>query len=114
MKASLNYLLNQIPGATSNQWPDGSRFTKALGHGSMTVELYAPKGTDPQTPHAQDELYFVQAGQADFYLSGATEQCKAGDCLFVPAGAEHQFLNFTSNFLTWVVFWGPKGGEANL
>jgi mannose-6-phosphate isomerase-like protein (cupin superfamily) len=105
MKASLDALLGHIP--------HDVRFVKAFSHGSMAVELYAPLGSDPQTPHDQDELYFVQTGQADFYLSGKTEPCQAGDCLFVPAGAEHRFLNFTPDFVTWVVFWGPQGGESN-
>ena len=37
---------------------------------------------------------------------------KAGDVLFVRAGAEHRFYDFTPDFETWVIFWGPKGGEA--
>jgi mannose-6-phosphate isomerase-like protein (cupin superfamily) len=36
---------------------------------------------------------------------------KAGDFLFVPAGIEHRFTNFTADFSTWVFFYGPKGGE---
>lgn len=28
------------------------------------------------------------------------------------AGAEHRFVEFTPDFATWVVFWGPPGGEA--
>lgn len=105
MKASLDLLLGHMP--------HDARFVKALSHGTMSVELYTPKDTDPQTPHDQDELYFVQTGRADFYLSGKTEPCQTGDCFFVRAGAEHRFLNFTPNFVTWVVFWGPNGGEDN-
>jgi hypothetical protein len=29
----------------------------------------------------------------------------------VPAGKAHRFENFTPDFATWVVFWGPQGGE---
>jgi mannose-6-phosphate isomerase-like protein (cupin superfamily) len=111
MKASLSQLSNQIPGVQSDQWPGGIRFAHALRHGSMSVELYAPQELDPQKPHDQDELYFIQSGSADFFLAGTTEKCQAGDCLFVQAGEEHRFLNFTIDFMTWVVFWGPKGGE---
>lgn len=114
MKASLSLLLNNITSNTDSTSSDGVRFAQALKHGSMSVELYAPKDIDPQTPHEQDELYFVQSGEADFYLAGITEKCQAGECLFVPAGAEHRFLNFTPNFVTWVVFWGPKGGESKV
>jgi hypothetical protein len=30
---------------------------------------------------------------------------------FVPAGVAHRFERFSPDFATWVVFWGPHGGE---
>jgi mannose-6-phosphate isomerase-like protein (cupin superfamily) len=68
-------------------------------------------GTDPQTPHEQDELYFIHSGSGEFVCSGERHRFEAGMAFFVPAGAEHRFENFTADFSTWVVFWGPKGGE---
>jgi mannose-6-phosphate isomerase-like protein (cupin superfamily) len=35
-----------------------------------------------------------------------------GDVLFVPAGVEHHFENFTDDLATWVIFYGPEGGET--
>jgi mannose-6-phosphate isomerase-like protein (cupin superfamily) len=35
-----------------------------------------------------------------------------GDILFVPAGSVHRFINFTADFATWVIFYGPEGGEV--
>jgi len=32
--------------------------------------------------------------------------------IFVEAGVEHRFEDFTDDFETWVVFWGPQGGEC--
>lgn len=110
-RASAAALLQRLPGPVSNKWPHGERFAAALSNGSMSVELYAPRGNDPQTPHAQDELYFITAGRATFTLAGESTACAAGDVLFVPAGAEHRFSAFTEDFVTWVVFWGPVGGE---
>ena len=77
----------------------------------MHVEYYAPKGTDGQTPHQQDELYIIAEGEAEFMRSGETVACKKGDVLFVPAGMEHRFQNFTEDFGTWVIFYGKEGGE---
>jgi len=34
-----------------------------------------------------------------------------GMVLFVPAGTTHRFEDFSADFATWVVFWGPQGGE---
>lgn len=32
--------------------------------------------------------------------------------MFVPAGMTHRFEDFSADFVTWVVFWGPEGGES--
>lgn len=109
--ASAADLLSRLPGPVSAKWPVGERFAKALSHGSMVVELYAPKGADPQTPHDQDELYFVVSGMTELLLEGRRLALAAGDAAFVPAGAIHRFENFSDDFATWVVFWGPTGGE---
>jgi hypothetical protein len=29
----------------------------------------------------------------------------------VPAGVEHRFEEFSGDFGTWVIFYGPEGGE---
>lgn len=87
-------------------------FVRMLRHGTMSVELYAPVGTDEQTPHAQDELYVVISGTGTFNKAGDRRPFKPHDVIFVEAGVEHRFEGFTDDFQTWVVFWGPKGGEA--
>ena len=113
MKTSVADLLARLPGPASAKWPDGERFATAFAHGTMSVEVYAPRGTDPQTPHAQDELYFIHAGTGMFRLGGDTHAFAPGDAFFVAAGVEHRFVEFTDDFAAWVVFWGPQGGEID-
>ena len=105
MQHSVEHALQQLPG------PAGERFAVVMTHGSMRTELYAPRGHDPQQPHTQDELYFIHSGQGDFVQGDERHRFKAGDALFVPAGQVHRFENFSDDFATWVVFWGPPGGE---
>lgn len=111
MKASLGALMQRMPGAVTRDWPAGEPFAEAMRHGTMSVEVFAPRGRDAQKPHAQDELYFVVSGGADFYRQDRVEPVKSGDALFVAAGAPHHFERMSSDFVTWVVFWGPDGGE---
>jgi mannose-6-phosphate isomerase-like protein (cupin superfamily) len=92
--------------------PKGERFAKVLGHGSMEVEVYAPRGTDPQTPHSRDELYVVFSGSGQFVNGPEHHEFRPGDVLFVPAGVEHRFEDFTDDLVVWVVFYGQEGGEA--
>jgi mannose-6-phosphate isomerase-like protein (cupin superfamily) len=102
---------------TVEEWlarlPEGGRmrYVTAFRHGSLEVELYAPKGVDQQTPHTRDELYIVAAGSGEFMANGTRTPFGAGDVLFVPAGMEHRFEAFTAHFATWVMFYGPEGGE---
>lgn len=111
MKARAAELLSRLPGPASAKWPMGERFARAFAHGSMSVELYAPVGTDPQTPHEQDELYFIHSGRGEISIGGERHSFAPGTAFFVPAGVEHRFEAFTPDFSTWVVFWGPRGGE---
>jgi mannose-6-phosphate isomerase-like protein (cupin superfamily) len=92
--------------------PEGARFAKVLEHGSLLVEIYAPRGTDPQQPHTRDEAYVVVRGSGEFINGGGRTAFAPGDFLFVPAGVEHRFVNFTDDLIVWVIFYGPEGGEA--
>ncbi len=111
LSASLAALLGQLPRPASKDWPTGEPFVEALRHGSMSVEVFAPRGADRQTPHEQDELYIVAGGTARFERAGVFSSARTGDVLFVAAGDDHRFHDMSADFVTWVVFWGPKGGE---
>ena len=112
LKASSAELLLRLPGPRTPRWPEGERFIEAFAHGSLVVELYAPVGTDPQSPHDRDEIYFIVSGSGDCIVAGERAAFAAGDALFVPAHTEHRFENFTPDFAAWVAFYGPFGGEA--
>ncbi len=112
LKNTAAELLAQLPRPASAEWPAGEFFIEALRHGTMSVEIYAPRGNDPQFPHEQDELYFVHAGTASFVLMDESTAVGPGTVLFVPAHREHRFENLSPDFAAWVVFWGPPGGEA--
>ena len=86
------------------------RFIELFGRGDLTVELYAPRGTDGQSPHDQDEIYIVASGSGVFRRGADHVPFACGDLLFVAAGVEHRFESFTGDFRTWVIFFGPKGG----
>ncbi len=68
--------------------PGGERFAKVLEHGSMEVEVYAPRGTDPQKPHTRDELYVVVAGtEISSTVPSAIPSDPATCCSYLPASS---------------------------
>jgi len=92
--------------------PDGRRWAALFQNGTLEVEIYAPRGTDPQQPHKKDEVYVVAQGSGEFVCGSERVSFVAGDLLFVPAGEIHRFENFSDDFVAWVIFYGPEGGEA--
>lgn len=88
-----------------------SSFLSMFKHGSLVVEMYQPDKVDLQTPHTRDELYVIVAGTGWFVNGDTRERFESGEVLFVPAGVEHRFEEFTEDFATWVIFYGPEGGE---
>ena len=104
-RVSVAEALARLPGA------GGERFAKVLARGSLVVEIYAPRGSDPQQPHTRDEVYVVFGGRGHFVNGAARHAFAPGDLLFVPAGVTHRFEDFTEDLVVWVIFYGPEGGE---
>jgi mannose-6-phosphate isomerase-like protein (cupin superfamily) len=97
--------LARLPGS------QGERFVELFVHGTLAVELYAPRGDDPQTPHTRDEVYVVAHGSGFFRNGSERHRFAPGDVLFVPAGVLHRFEEFSDDLAVWVFFYGPEGGE---
>ena len=93
--------------------PAGNLAAPVLAHGSLEVEYYAPRSADSQQPHRRDEVYVVISGQGTFRNGDARHPFGPGDVIFVPAGVEHRFEDFSDDFATWVMFYGPAGGESD-
>ena len=97
--------LAQLPGEGGAAW------RVLFEHGSLELEIYAPRGRDPQEPHTRDEIYVVISGNGYFRNGDRRHAFSPGDLMFVPAGVVHRFEDFSDDFATWVIFYGPEGGE---
>jgi mannose-6-phosphate isomerase-like protein (cupin superfamily) len=91
--------------------PGRPPFAKMFEHGTLSVEIFSPKGSDDQQPHSRDEIYVVVHGHGEFVHGETREQFKSGDFIFIPAGLTHRFENFDDDLVVWVMFYGPEGGE---
>jgi len=106
-----NHHLTLSQGLARLPSPEGERFVELFRHGTLAVELYAPRGDDPQTPHTRDEVYVVAQGFGYFRNGGERHRFGPGDVLFVPASVRHRFEEFSDDLAVWVFFYGPEGGE---
>ena len=112
MKLSLSQAIALLPGTPTERYPQGAPSAEVLARGSVQLKIFAPRKTDIQLPHTRDELYFVVDGNGVFFDGEQRRAFGPGDCLFVAASKTHRFEEFSAEFKTWVVFYGPEGGEA--
>ncbi len=72
---------------------------------SLTCGIYhLQKGsTDMQTPHDDDEVYYVIAGRAQLRVGNTTHNIQAGSILYVRATEEHSLFEIEQD-LTLLVF----------
>lgn len=73
---------------------------------SMGLYQLPAGGVDPQSPHTEDEVYYVVGGSARFRLAGEDHHVRAGSVLYVPKNVEHRFHDIDEH-LTILVFFAP-------
>jgi mannose-6-phosphate isomerase-like protein (cupin superfamily) len=81
----------------------------ALSCGIYTLDAGA---SDLQTPHDEDEVYYVIEGRARMLLDGKEQAVEAGSILYVAATAEHSFFEIEER-MTLLVFFA-SGGSSDL
>jgi mannose-6-phosphate isomerase-like protein (cupin superfamily) len=96
--AKVDAELARLPG------PAGERWVSALERGALSIEIYAPRGDDPQQPHTRDEIYVVVSGKSTFVVGGERLACGPGDVVYVPAGVAHRFEGFGDDLVVWGIF----------
>ncbi len=74
----------------------------------LSVGLYElpAGGTDPQSPHTEDEVYYVVKGKAKIQVGGEDRAVQAGSVVYVARNVEHRFHSI-EEALTILVFFAP-------
>ena len=86
-------------------------FSILFTHSSLVIEVCQSVATDHQKPHDRGECYFIIKGYGKFEMGDEIVSFGPGDFLFVLAGLPHRFTDFGDTMSTWVMFYGPDGGE---
>lgn len=88
---------------------DGA-YLQFLRERNMSAGLYAlpAGGTDPQSPHGQDEIYLVVSGRASITVGEETSYVARGSVVYVPARVPHRFHHITEDLTVLVVFSPPE------
>lgn len=75
---------------------------------SAGVYVLAAGSSDPQQPHAEDELYVVLAGRAVIHAGRESHPVGPGSVVYVPAELAHRFTDITEDLRVAVVFAPPE------
>jgi mannose-6-phosphate isomerase-like protein (cupin superfamily) len=73
---------------------------------SLTVAFWPAGSIDDQTPHTEDEVYFVASGRAQIHVAGEDSAVESDTIVYVAAGVEHRFHSIEED-LKVLVFWAP-------
>ncbi|MBV6450441.1 MAG: hypothetical protein MHPDNHAH_01165 [Anaerolineales bacterium] len=73
---------------------------------SMGVYVLPAGGVDPQSPHTEDEVYYVVSGKAKIKVGDEDRDVKAGSIVYVAKNVEHHFHSIEEE-LTVLVFFAP-------
>ena len=91
----------------------GELYLEFLRRDSMSCGLYVLEAgaTDPQEPHAEDEVYVVLAGRAVLEVEGERLEMQRGRVVSVDVGADHRFVDISEDLSVLVVFAPPDSPE---
>jgi len=73
---------------------------------SMGLYILPAGGTDPQSPHTEDEVYYVVSGRAKILVADENRDVQAGSIVYVAKNVAHRFHSIEEK-LTVLVFFAP-------
>lgn len=91
----------------------GKAYLEFLRAPAMSAGIYVlpAGGTDSQSPHQEDEMYYVVRGKARMRVGGESQAVAAGSVVFVEKREEHRFHDITEE-LVLLVFFAPAETAA--
>lgn len=91
---------------------DKRRYHEFLRVPAMSAGLYVLQvgATDGQSPHKEDEIYYVIRGRAKMKLGREEREVREGDVIFVDKNLEHRFFDIVEELVLLVVFAPAESG----
>jgi mannose-6-phosphate isomerase-like protein (cupin superfamily) len=97
--------LNQL---ISQREADNKLYLEFLKVPDLSMGLYVlpAGGTDPQSPHTEDEVYYVVSGRAKILVAEEEREVQTGSIVYVPKNVAHRFFLIEEE-LKILVFFAP-------
>ena len=74
--------------------------------------LLPADGEDHQSPHTEDEVYYILAGSGQIRVAGEDRAVRAGSIVYVKTGDDHRFHTITEELRILVIFAPARRSRA--
>jgi mannose-6-phosphate isomerase-like protein (cupin superfamily) len=94
---------------SQQQAESGQPYLQFMNKGTMSLGLYvlAAGSADTQSPHEEDEIYYVVSGRGAIDVAGERRPVRPGSIVFVAKAVEHRFVDIEED-LSLLVFFAPE------
>ena len=79
---------------------------------SLQVMRFEPGDEDPMHAHAEEEVYVIHTGEATLVTEDESIEVASGDVVHLGSGTDHQFTDFTDEFVVTVMYAPAEGSQA--
>ena len=94
---------------SQQQAASGQPYLQFMNESTMSLGLYvlAAGSADTQSPHEEDEVYYVVSGRGSIDVAGERRPVQPGSIVFVAKEVEHRFVEIEED-LSLLVFFAPE------
>ncbi len=102
----------QLDAVDADRVASGRRYHEFLTVPDLSAGLYVLEAgsVDPQSPHTEDELYYVIEGRGVITVGAEDRAVGPGSLVFVAAAVPHRFHDISERLVILVAF-GPAEGS---
>ena len=106
--------LQQLSAVAARQAASGEPWLEFMRYPAISVGLYVlePGEPDRQSPHTEDEIYYVVEGRARITVGDEVRPVGPGDVVYVATAVPHRFHDITERLSLLVVFAPAEGSLA--
>ena len=105
----------ELADLAAEQEASGRPYLEFISVPDLSVGLYVLKVGQPdlQSPHTEDEVYYVVAGRGRITVGDEDRAVEPGSIVFVATAVPHRFHDITEDLTLFVVFGPAEGSRAS-
>jgi mannose-6-phosphate isomerase-like protein (cupin superfamily) len=102
----------ELSDLAARQVASGRPYLEFITVPDLSVGLYVLRAGEPdrQSPHTEDEVYYVISGRGQIRVGDEDRPVGPGSTVFVATGVPHRFHDITEDLTIFVAF-GPAEGS---